>query len=82
MATAEIAKLENKLDQIVTLLKGNPLDPTDHGLVGECNEMNGRLKKLEKLRDKIMWVVFGMALPTGYGITKILGAIADSIFSK
>lgn len=79
MASSSEGNLEWKVDQILTLLRGNPLDKDDNGLVGVVNILDKRVMKLEKLRNKILWVVVGMSIPSGFGITKILMAVAEAI---
>jgi len=71
--------VEQKVDLVLYLLQGNPIDKDDNGLIGLVNNMDSRIKKLEKLRNKILWVLVGIALPGGVGVAKILGAIAEVI---
>lgn len=71
--------LERKVDRILLLLQGNELDENDNGLIGRIVEMDARLRKLESLKNKLIYIIMGMAFAGGYGITELFGKIAESI---
>lgn len=75
---SELSTLTRKVDQILDILVGNGLTE-EKGLVGKVDEVDERIKKLEKFKDKALWILMGMALPGGVGVAKILGAIAEAI---
>lgn len=79
MAPQQDVGLNRKVDQVLELLQGSPLDDNDTGLVGTVNNVLKRVEKLEKIKDKALWVLLGMAAPAGWGITRILSAIAEAI---
>ncbi len=80
MTDIEERSIGHKVDKIIGLLQGNELDPNDDGLVGAINDLSKRLVKLEKLKDKIFYVVVGMSLPAGYGITKLIADFGNKVF--
>lgn len=59
---------DTKCDNIILLLSGNPMDKKDHGIVGDVRSQEERLTKLEKLKDKIFWMVVGGCTLGGTGI--------------
>jgi uncharacterized protein YydD (DUF2326 family) len=81
-------KLATLIDQnksIMDLLKGNPLNANDRGMLGEIQKLHEkddaiekRITKLEKFKDRMVYVGAGMGLVGGWGITDLLG----KIFSK
>lgn len=65
----------DKLDKILTLLRGNELDKNDNGIVGKINDMDTRLYKLEMTKNRLFWILIGMSFPTGIGIGKLIDII-------
>lgn len=80
MTDLQERSLSHRVDKIIALLQGNELDDEDTGLIGTINDMMARLIKLEKLKDRISYIVIGMSLPAGYGITKLIAAFGDKVF--
>lgn len=72
LAMTEIDELKKKLDEVLSLLRGNTLDKTDQGFIGSVNDLEKRVTGLEKWKDRIVWMVIGMGVPASIGIVEIL----------
>jgi hypothetical protein len=67
-----IYDLTTKTDSILSILQGQELDENDHGMIGKTNDMGKRLSRLERFKDRATWLIIGMSIPAGYGITEVL----------
>ena len=56
---------EEKLDLIVKLLIGNPLDKDDDGLIGDVRATKSRLYKLEVWKTKVVSWAIGVSFGGG-----------------
>lgn len=72
-------KLERKIDSVLELLKGNELDASDTGLAGTVRDINKRVRKLERLRDRFAWVVVGASAISGWGLGGVISKLADVV---
>lgn len=83
MPPNDLAQLQKGIETIKSLLQGNPLDKEDNGLIGTVNAMDARMKLLEQLKDRIKdrftYLVIGLSIPAGFGITEILSILAKTI---
>jgi len=68
----EVEELKKKLDEVLSLLRGNTLDKNDQGFIGSVNDLEKRVSALEKWRDRLVWMVVGMGIPASVGIAEIL----------
>lgn len=75
IAMTEIDELKKKLDEVLSLLRGNILDRNDQGFIGAVDDLSKRVSSLEKWRDRGIWMVIGMGLPASVGIIEILKKI-------
>jgi hypothetical protein len=75
IAMIEIDELKKKLDEVLSLLRGNTLDKNDQGFIGSVNDLEKRVTSLEKWRDRIVWMVIGMGIPASVGVVEILKKI-------
>lgn len=57
--------LDRKLTLVLQLLQGNHLDKSDTGQIGKINDLVKRVTKLERLKDKVLWVAVGCGVVTG-----------------
>jgi hypothetical protein len=70
--------LEGKVDAILRILQGEPIDPTDDGLMGEVKKMKARLFKIENWKDKtVAW-----AIGVSFGGGALTAFVAAVIFKK
>lgn len=74
-----VRDIDTKVTSILQLLKGHELDKDDKGLVGEISNMNTRLDKLEKLKDRMQNILIGMAVPASVGLWDFLKTLANLI---
>jgi hypothetical protein len=64
--------VEGNQDKILQLLQGNPLDKEDRGMIGKINNHGKRLLNLEKFKDRGIYMVIGISIGTGVGISKLI----------
>lgn len=76
-----LSDIDNKVDEILTALKGDNLGTSD-GLVQEFKAFKDRVKeleaynrKLENMKLKLIWLAMGAGLAAGFTIDKIWGFI-------
>ena len=74
----QVKAIDKKVTTIIHLLTGTDLDKSQ-GFLHQFEEqvqvigvLQKRIEKLEKWKDRIIWILVGLALPTGYGIAGIL----------
>lgn len=72
IAMQEVDELKKKLDEVLSLLRGNILDKNDQGFIGSVNDLERRMTNLEKWKDRIVWMFIGMGIPASIGIVEIL----------
>ena len=75
IAMNEVDELKMKLDEVLSLLRGNILDKSDNGFIGSVNDLEKRVSTLEKWKDRIVWLFIGMGLPARVGVIEILKKI-------
>jgi hypothetical protein len=75
IAMNEVDELKMKLDEVLSLLRGNILDKSDNGFIGSVNDLEKRVSTLEKWKDRIVWLFIGMGLPASVGVIEILKKI-------
>jgi hypothetical protein len=75
IAMNEVDELKMKLDEVLSLLRGNILDKSDNGFIGSVNDLEKRVNTLEKWKDRIVWLFIGMGLPASVGVIEILKKI-------
>lgn len=75
IAMNEVDELKKKLDEVLSLLRGNILDKSDQGFIGSVNDLEKRVSTLEKWKDRIVWLFIGMGLPASVGVIEILKKI-------
>lgn len=75
LAMNEVDELKKKLDEVLSLLRGNILDKSDNGFIGSVNDLEKRVTTLEKWKDRIVWMMVGMGIPASIGVVEILKKI-------
>lgn len=71
----QLTKLDNKVDRVIEMLSGNEYDKNDNGLTGEVRQLNIRVAKLEKWKDRVIYVLVGASFVAGWTIPDILQKI-------
>jgi hypothetical protein len=72
MSTQERTELSEKLDQVITLLSGSDLDKNDEGLIGKVRVLSIRVKKLERFKDRGLYLIIGAAITGGYQLRELI----------
>ncbi len=75
----EVNILNSKVDRLLELIRGNDLDVNDLGILGIVNSNKNKIEKLEKLKDKFVWILIGMSMPTSFGILQVIGWLYDKM---
>lgn len=70
-----VKEVDAKVTGIRAFLSGNELDKDDKGMVGQMNDVLQRVTTLEKWKDRIFYVMIGMALPAGIGTWELVKKI-------
>lgn len=70
---------DGKIDKILDILQG---DDFAHGMIEAVKDHEGRIKKLEQVKDRATWVVMGLSIPTGYGVVEFLKKYIPQIFAS
>lgn len=75
----KISCVEEKVDtvgrnvnEIKMLLQGNPFDRTDNGMIGEVADLRKRLTRLERLKDRFIYIGLGLSAGCGYAISDVV----------
>lgn len=71
----QVSDVDAKVSSILTLLKGNDLDESDRGLIGNIKDHHKRIVALERVRDRLFWFMLGMSIPASWGIIDIIKKI-------
>lgn len=66
-----VEDIGKKVDNILQLLRGNDLDKHDSGMVGVVNEIDQRVERLEKWKDRLIAGIIGMSIPASIGLKEI-----------
>lgn len=77
IANDKIVAVGKDVSDILHLLKGNPHNRQDNGFIGMVLENRARLDKLEKFKDRVIWIIVGMSLTSGYGLSEIIRRIVN-----
>lgn len=72
---SEITKLNQKVDKIIDILSGNEYDKNDSGLVGDVRQLKIRVAKLERWKDRVIYILIGASFVAGWTIPDILSKI-------
>ncbi|WP_293916513.1 MULTISPECIES: hypothetical protein [unclassified Sphingobacterium] len=63
--------VDDKLDDVLNVLKGDEFGNSD-GLVSEVKDLKKRVRTLEDLRSKILWIATGAGLAGGIVLDKVI----------
>lgn len=74
----QVNMIDHKVTEILYLLTGTELDKKQ-GLTHRFNAeivknelLHKRVVTLEKWRDRVLYILIGMAIPAGYGISTLI----------
>lgn len=71
----QLGKVDDKVSAILFLLKGNELDKDDKGMIGTQKDHSKRIANIEKLKERVIWFLFGLSIFAGWGLIDILQKI-------
>jgi hypothetical protein len=63
---------DEKLNAIHSLLVGHGLDEEDKGLIGTVRAQGRRLRKLERFKDRGVWLLVGAGITGGWELSAII----------
>ncbi|MCO5238881.1 MAG: hypothetical protein M9904_02390 [Chitinophagaceae bacterium] len=75
----KVEDVSRKLDNVLQLLRGNDLDKQDTGLVGVVNDIDARVIRLEKWKDRLIAGIIGMSVPASIGLKEIFIGLKNFI---
>lgn len=67
----KIDLVSQKVDKMYHLMIGHELDQ-DSGYVSKMKLLENQVKDLIEFKKKIIWIGFGMSIPTGLGVFKMI----------
>lgn len=70
----DIHELKELVQKLYTIIAGHELNK-ETGIVHQVRDHEGRIKKLESLKDRAFWLGIGMMLPAGYGTVEAIKSI-------
>lgn len=68
----DMQEMNGKVDKILHVLTGNPIDKNDGGMVGNMHKLEQRVTKLEKWKDRVVYMLIGASFGAGWTISDIL----------
>lgn len=68
----QFKSLDTSTKSLIMLLSGNPLDKTDNGIIGMVREMREQLTKLQRFKDRSIWLMVGLSIGAGWGLSDLL----------
>ena len=74
----ELRKVNEQLNSILVLLKGHELD-SSNGLLHRLFCMEEKLEKLDRLKDRVTYVLIGCSIPAGWGIIDIANRLLQAV---
>lgn len=77
-----VNSMNDNVKKMVILLQGNDFDKNDHGMIGKHTEMEKRLERLEKFKDRAIWVLVTAAAITGLNIFQLIDLIIKAFKHK
>lgn len=69
---------EEKIDAILRILQGEPLDPNDNGLMGTMHEQDDRLTKIETWKTQVVAWIAGLS----FGGGALMAALVSNLLHK
>lgn len=75
----KVNNIDKNVNLMVILLRGNEFDKSDGGMIGEQTELRRRLDRLEKFKDKMIWVLVGASLVTGLNLVQLIDMVITAL---
>lgn len=74
-----VENINKNVNLMVILLRGNEFDKSDGGMIGDNNDMKRRLERLEKFKDKMIWVLTGAGVVTGLNLVQLIDMVITAL---
>lgn len=74
-----LGQVNKNVNLMVILLRGNEFDSNDRGMIGKQSEQDRRIDRLEKFKDKMIWVMVGAGMIGGVNLFQLVGAIVKAL---
>lgn len=68
----QVEQVDKKVSSILQLLKGNELDKDDEGMIGVQNNHEQRIRRIEKISDRLFYFLIGLSAFAGWGLIDII----------
>jgi predicted nucleotidyltransferase len=68
----KLEKVDDDVRELLNLIKGHPMNRHDFGFIGLVLDNKKKIEKLERFKDRIIWIVVGMSTASGYGISSFV----------
>lgn len=67
-----LEKVNKNVSLMVILLRGNEFDSNDRGMIGKQSEQDRRIDRLERFKDKMIWVMVGAGVIGGLNLIQVI----------
>lgn len=72
----QLNSVSTTVNEIRSVLIGNEHDK-ESGFLNRVKDLEAAVERLEKFKDRLIYAVIGMGIPTSYGIFKIFSTILN-----
>lgn len=70
-----LEKVNKNVSLMVILLRGNEFDSNDRGMIGKQSEQDRRIDRLERFKDKMIWVMVGAGVIGGLNLFQLIDMV-------
>lgn len=77
-----VSNMNESVDLIVLLLQGNKMNKDDGGMIGQQTDMKKRIERLEKFKDRMLWVLVTAAGITGLNLVNLIDLVVKAFQHK
>lgn len=74
-----VEDMNQNVNLVVMLLRGNEFDKNDNGMIGELNDYKKRLERLEKFKDRMFWILITAAGVTGLNLFQLIDLVVKAL---
>lgn len=74
----QLTDIDGKVDEILSALKGDAFGQ-NAGIIQEFKDLKSRVRKLEDLKQKMIWTAMGAGLAAGFTLDKLWSVIQKLI---
>jgi len=66
----QLQNINGKLDDIMSAIKGDAFGQ-NAGIIAEIKDLKSRVRKMEDLKQRLMWTALGAGLAAGFTVDKL-----------